>query len=123
MMSPEQNRALTGVSPGAPLHEPLSRYWYPVAKSAEVGDRCTRKVRLLGEDFVIARRGDRLIAMYEGCPHRQCSLTLARVEDEGLRCIYHGWLIGDDGTVKETPNEPAMHGRPRVRVRTPLAHE
>ena len=123
MTSHEQNRAMTGVSDGAPLHEHLSRYWYPVAKSAELGDRCTRKVRLLGEDFVIARRGDELIAMDERCPHRQCSLTLARVEDEGLRCIYHGWLIGGDGAVKETPNEPATHGRPRLHVRTPLIRE
>ena len=122
-MTPEQNSALTGVSRGAPLHEPLSRYWYPVAKSAELGDRCTRKVRLLGENFVIARRGDELIALDEGCPHRQCSLALARVEDEGLRCIYHGWLIGSDGEVKETPNEPSTREARRVRVRAPLIRE
>jgi phthalate 4,5-dioxygenase oxygenase subunit len=123
MMTHEENRALTGVSPGTPLHEPLSRYWYPVARSAELGDRCTRKFRLLGEDFVIARRGDELIAHEERCPHRQSSLTLARVEDGGLRCIYHGWLIGRDGTVKEAPNEREAGGRRHVRVRSPLARE
>ncbi len=123
MMTHEENRALTGVSPGTPLHQTLSRYWYPVARSAELGERCTRKVRLLGEDFVIARRGEELIALEERCPHRQCSLTLARVEDQGLRCIYHGWLIGRDGTVKESPNERDTGGRRQVRVRAPLARE
>lgn len=122
-MTHDENRALTGVSPDAPLHEPLSRYWYPVGRSAELDDRCTRKVRLLGEDFVIARRGDELVALEELCPHRQCSLTLARVEDKGLRCIYHGWLIGSDGEVKEAPNESATGGRPRVRVRAPRVRE
>jgi phthalate 4,5-dioxygenase oxygenase subunit len=122
-MTPEQNAALTGVSHGTPLHEPLSRYWYPVAKSAELGDRCTRKVRLLGEDFVIARRGDELIALDEGCPHRMCSLALARVEDGGLRCIYHGWLIGGDGVVKETPNEPPSRTPRRLQVRAPKIRE
>lgn len=123
MMTHEENRVLTSVSPGTPLHEPLSRYWYPVARSAELGDRCTRKVRLLGDDFVLARRGSELIALEERCPHRQCSLTLARVEEEGLRCIYHGWLIGTDGAVKEAPNEPVSTGRQRIRIRTPLARE
>jgi phthalate 4,5-dioxygenase oxygenase subunit len=122
-MTPEQNTALTGVSKGTPLHEPLSRYWYPVARSAELADRHTRKVRLLGENFVIARRGKELIALDEGCPHRLCSLALARVEDGGLRCIYHGWLIGDDGVVKETPNEPPARGSRRVSVRRPLMRE
>ena len=123
MMTHEENRALTGVCPGAPLHGMLARYWYPVAKSAELGDRCTLKVRLLGENFVLARRDDTLIALDELCPHRQCSLTLARVEDHGLRCIYHGWLIGQDGAVKETPNERETGGRQKVRVRTPRVRE
>ena len=123
MLTHEENRALTGVSPGTPLHDTLSRFWYPVAKSDELADRCTLKVRLLGENFVVARRGEELIALDELCPHRQCSLTLARVEDQGLRCIYHGWLIGADGVVKEAPNERETGGRQRVRVRAPLVRE
>ena len=53
----------------------------------------------------MARRGEEVFALEERCPHRQASLVLGRVEDGGLRCLYHGWLMDCDGTVKETPNE------------------
>ncbi len=123
MMTHEENMMLTGVTAGTPLHLPLSRYWYPVARSSKLLDRCTRKVRLLGENFVVARRGNEVLAVDERCPHRQASLTLARVEDDGLRCIYHGWLIGCDGAVKETPNERMSGGRRNLRVRAPGVRE
>ncbi len=123
MMTHEENIALTGVSLGAPLHEPLSRYWYPIMRSGELKDRCTHKARLLGENFVIARIGDDLLAMDEHCPHRQVSLTLARAEDKGLRCIYHGWLMDRNGAVVEAPNESETGGRQQVRLRTAAIRE
>ena len=123
MITAEQNKKLTGVSAGTPLHEPLSRFWYPVLHAAQLQDRCTRKIRLLGEDFVIARNGDSLLAMEEKCPHRQCSLTLARVEDKGLRCIYHGWLMSPLGKVLEAPNEREQGGRQRIQMRTAALRE
>ena len=107
MMTREENEMLTGVSPGTPLHQPLSRFWFPVLRSERLKDRHTHKVRLLGEDFVVARRGSELIALAERCPHRQASLVLGRVEDGGLRCIYHGWLLSGDGRCLEQPGEPA----------------
>ena len=122
-MTHDENNELTGVSPGTPLHRALSRFWYPLLRSAALADRHTHKARLLGESFVIARRGATLIAHEEHCPHRQASLTLGRVEDGGLRCIYHGWLIGDDGSVRETPNERESGGREQVRVRTPQVRD
>ena len=123
MITHEENIALTRVSSGSLLHEPLSRYWYPIMRSVELKDRCTHKARLLGENFVIARIGDELLAMDELCPHRRCSLTLARVEDAGLRCIYHGWLMNRDGAVAESPNERETGGRQKVRVRTAAIRE
>jgi phthalate 4,5-dioxygenase oxygenase subunit len=118
MFTVEENEILTGVGPGKPLHGVLAKYWYPVARSSRVGDRDTLRVRLLAEDWVVARRGSQLLAMEEHCPHRQASLALARVEDCGLRCIYHGWLIGDDGTVLESPNERNRQGRRSASIRT-----
>ncbi len=122
-MKHEDNLKITGVRPGTPLHDSLARYWYPVAKASRLEDRCTMKIRLLGENFVVARNDDSLIALEELCPHRQCSLTLARVEEQGLRCIYHGWLIGSDGAVKEVPNEKEQGGRESVRIRAPQVRE
>lgn len=123
MITHADNARLTGVTRDKPLHHTLARFWYPMMKSDELKDRCTTKARLLGENFVIARKGDELIALDELCPHRQCSLTLARVEDAGLRCIYHGWLIDRAGRVAEAPNERESGGRHLIRVRTPQVRE
>jgi phthalate 4,5-dioxygenase oxygenase subunit len=123
MLSHEENAALTGVEPKKPLHEPLSRFWYPVFQSDQLADRCVRKVRLLGMNFVVARNGDQLIALEEHCPHRGASLSLARVEANGLRCIYHGWLLDVKGVVVETPNERDSGGRQQAYTRAPLARE
>ncbi|MGN5478311.1 Rieske 2Fe-2S domain-containing protein [Cupriavidus basilensis] len=40
----------------------------------------------------------------ELCPHRKTSLLMARNEDNGLRCIFHGWKLGTTGEVIEAPN-------------------
>lgn len=45
--------------------------------------------------------------------HRGASLALGRVEDGGVRCLYHGWKFAVDGTILDTPNNPD----PRVKQR------
>ena len=39
----------------------------------------------------------------EGCPHRNASLVLARNEECGLRCIFHGWKVDVTGQVVDAP--------------------
>jgi phthalate 4,5-dioxygenase len=41
------------------------------------------------------------------CSHRGADLSCGRVEDGGLRCIYHGWLYDVNGRCLEQPGEPA----------------
>ena len=41
------------------------------------------------------------------CPHRGASLELGRVEQDGIRCCYHGWKFSADGTCLDLPAEPA----------------
>ncbi|MGH7075167.1 MAG: Rieske 2Fe-2S domain-containing protein, partial [Stellaceae bacterium] len=60
---------------------------------------------LLGEQFVAFRdTGGRVGVLDEFCMHRRASLALGRVEKNGIRCLYHGWKYGVDGTIQETPN-------------------
>ncbi len=63
-------------------------------------------VRLFGENYVAFRAEDgRIGFLDELCPHRRSSLLLARIEGNGLRCIYHGWKIDVSGCVVECPNQ------------------
>ena len=62
----------------------------------------------MGEDLVAFRDGTGEAGLLElHCPHRGTSLEFGLVGEKGIRCCYHGWLFGCDGTILETPGEPA----------------
>jgi hypothetical protein len=52
------------------------------------------------------------------CAHRGADLSYGRVEDGGLRCIYHGWLYDIHGRCLEQPGEPGG-GANRDAIRQP----
>jgi 5,5'-dehydrodivanillate O-demethylase oxygenase subunit len=109
MLSRQENDLLTSVGPGTPCGEMLRRYWWPIGFSALVTEKQTpTKVRLLGEDFVLFRDGALRLGLLElHCSHRGTSLEFGRVEDQGIRCCYHGWLYDVAGRCLEQPAEPA----------------
>jgi nitrite reductase/ring-hydroxylating ferredoxin subunit len=100
------NDLLTRIGPGMPCGEFMRRYWQPVLASNNVTGR-PREVRILGEDLIIFRdRKGRPGLLYPRCMHRGTNLFWGRVEDEGIRCCYHGWLFAVDGRCLEQPCEP-----------------
>jgi phenylpropionate dioxygenase-like ring-hydroxylating dioxygenase large terminal subunit len=104
---PPEDQELTRVGPGTPCGEYLRRFWQPVILASELGD-LPRRLRILGEDLVAFRDGSGQIGLLElHCPHRGTSLEFGLVGEMGIRCCYHGWLFGCDGTILETPAEPA----------------
>ncbi len=108
MLSAERNEQLTRVGPGTPMGALLRRYWWPVAFTADVPRRDIRKVRLLGEDLALYRlRDGSLHLLADRCPHRGAALSYGIVEDNGVRCPYHGWLFDGAGACLEQPGEPA----------------
>jgi phenylpropionate dioxygenase-like ring-hydroxylating dioxygenase large terminal subunit len=103
----EDNDLLTRVEDGAPMGEMIRQhYWIPAVPSAKlVADGAPVRVRLLGNNYVAFRRTDGAVGVLdELCPHRKTSLLMARNEDNGLRCIFHGWKLGTSGEVIEAPN-------------------
>ena len=109
MLTPEQNRLLTETGPGTPGGALLRRYWQPVGLSEEIHvDSAPKPVRILSENLVLYRdeHGSAgLLGLH--CPHRGVDLSYGRIEDGGLRCLYHGWLFARDGRCLEQPGEPA----------------
>jgi phenylpropionate dioxygenase-like ring-hydroxylating dioxygenase large terminal subunit len=118
MISAEQNQRLTRVGPDAPVGKLMRLYWHPAALVDELeGERPVKKVRLLGQDFVLFRdEQGRYGLLDRHCPHRGADLAFGRLEDGGLRCAFHGWLFDVTGQCLETPAEPegsTMHTRIR----------
>jgi len=91
-----------------PMGKMMRHYWLPAILSDELQPGgVPKRVRLLGENLVAWRDANGRVGLLdENCPHRGASLVLARSEDCGLRCLYHGWKIDVDGNVLETPPEP-----------------
>lgn len=119
MLSREENDLVTRVGPGTPLGEMLRRYWIPVCMSREIADKDSAplRVRLLGEDFIAFRDTNGKVGVLdELCMHRGASLALGRVEECGIRCLYHGWKFAVDGTIMETPNHPDPRFKARLKA-------
>ena len=109
MLSKEDNTLLTQVSRGTPMGNLLREYWMPILFSDELtaGGR-TMKVKLLGEDLVAFRDSSGRPGLIEAnCPHRGAPLYFGRNENDGIRCVYHGWMYDVTGACVDMPNEPA----------------
>lgn len=118
MLTAEENALLTQTGPGTAGGAFMRRYWQPAALSHELGADPIY-VRLLSEEFVLFRDARGAPCMLDlHCPHRKADLSYGRLEGGALRCVYHGWLFGGDGTCLEQPGEPA-ESTYRARVRQP----
>ena len=107
-MDKAENDLLTQTNRGTPCGELMRRYWLPVALSEElpVGNNAALQVRLLGEDLVLFRDSNGRVGLLDiHCAHRGADLSYGRVEDGGLRCIYHGWLYDIRGRCIDQPGE------------------
>ncbi|AQV97878.1 (2Fe-2S)-binding protein [Cupriavidus necator] len=116
MLSQQDNELLCRVGPGTPGGAMMRRFWHPVCTSAQLPepDCPPLRVRLLGEDYVAFRDSSGRVGLLEElCMHRGASLALGRVEEGGIRCLYHGWKFSATGAVMETPN----HADPKYTAR------
>lgn len=111
MLTEEQNRTLTRVSPGTPMGDYLRRYWHPVSGVSEFEEVSVKAIRLFGEDLVLYKDLSGDFGLIERhCPHRRADLAYGMVEAHGLRCNYHGWCFDQRGDCIEQPFEDVARG-------------
>jgi nitrite reductase/ring-hydroxylating ferredoxin subunit len=110
MLSKRDNELITRVGPETPMGDLLRRYWLPALLSTELPepDCAPVRLKLLGEELVAYRATSGRVGVLDTyCPHRNANLFWGRNEQEGLRCVYHGWKFDADGACVDMPNEPA----------------
>ena len=106
-VTPEVDEFLTRVHFGSPMGELLRRYWQPIALSSELQD-LPKRIKILHEDLVVFRDLKGRVGVLDAhCCHRGASLEYGRLETEGIRCCYHGWLFDVEGCCLDQPCEPA----------------
>ena len=109
MLSKEDNELVTNTNPGTPMGDLFRRFWLPVALSEELpGIDCVPvRVKVLGEDLIAFRDTDGGVGLVDAyCPHRGAPLFFGRNEENGLRCVYHGWKFDVNGVCVDLPNAP-----------------
>ena len=100
MITEEENDLITQTGAGTPCGELMRRYWQPAALSEELTADKPLAVQLFGEELILFRDGagkPALIGRY--CAHQGVDMIYGRVEEDGLRCMYHGWLFDNCGKV------------------------
>jgi phthalate 4,5-dioxygenase oxygenase subunit len=119
MLTKEENRLITLTGPGTPGGALMRCYWHPIALAEELPPGAApMPVKILGEDLVLFRDDrERLGLLGLLCSHRCADLSYGRIEDGGLRCLYHGWLYDIDGRCLEQPAEP-----PESRYKDEIRH-
>ena len=109
MLSASDNEYMSRVGAGTAMGHYLRRYWHPFLESSQLpeADGMVLEVTLLGEKLVAFRGTDGRVGLIQwNCPHRSAPLYYARNEENGLRCVYHGWKFEVTGQCVDMPSEP-----------------
>ncbi len=110
MLSAHDNDTLCRVGPGTLMGDLFRQYWLPAVRSDELAtpDSPPVRIRILGENLIAFRATSGAVGLIaDACPHRGASLFFARNEEDGLRCVYHGWKFDVSGACVDMPSEPA----------------
>lgn len=109
MLSEQDNRLLTQTGEGTPMGHMFRFFWQPALLSEELPepDCPPRRVHLLNRNLVAFRdTSGRAQIIDPLCPHRGADLFFGRVEEGGIRCVYHGWKFDADGNCLDIPTLP-----------------
>ncbi len=109
MLSVEDNELVTNTDQGTPMGEAFRRFWLPVMLAEELPTPDCEPVRLtiLGEKLIAFRDTEGRVGIVDAyCPHRGAPLFYGRNEENGLRCVYHGWKFDVNGECVDLPSAP-----------------
>jgi vanillate O-demethylase monooxygenase subunit len=86
----------------------LENAWYVAAWDTEVGREPLART-LLGEPVVLYRTGDgRAVALEDRCCHRHMPLSLGKVVEDELQCLYHGLRFDASGACVTVPGQATV---------------
>ena len=103
---PAEDAEITRTNPGTPLGEYMRRFWQPVCLSDQLTD-VPHAIRIMSENLVAFRdRSGQVGVLNRQCCHRGASLEYGVIQNQGIRCCYHGFHFDIDGRILDVPGEP-----------------
>src|SRR6185312_1975454 len=104
--------------PGTLAGRYLRGFWQPVHHAEDVPPGRGKPIKVMGQDYTLYRGKDGATHLVDArCPHRGAQLSIGWVEDDCIRCFYHGWKFDGSGQCIEQPAEPASFAH-KVQIRT-----
>lgn len=96
----------------------MRQFWIAVHDSDALPVGRALPIRIMGDDYTIYRgRSGKAQVVANRCPHRGAQMFLGWVEDDDIRCVYHGWKFDCAGKCVEQPAEEPGYNE-KVRIRT-----
>ena len=91
-----------------PVETSTSGQWVEVAHAHQLDvPRPVLPITLNNKNYVLFRDDSGELGLIgRNCPHRGADLCYGRLEDNGLRCPFHGWHFDRTGQCVEQPAEP-----------------
>jgi 5,5'-dehydrodivanillate O-demethylase len=101
-----QVKLLHQTSRDALMGKLLRTFWQPIALSEDLEKGTARAIRVMSEDLTLYRGESGKPYLVGGrCAHRGTVTHTGWVEDDQIRCMYHGWRYDGSGRCTEMPAE------------------
>ena len=97
---------LTTTRPGTPGGIFMRQFWHAIGPSEDLQPGRARPLRIMSEDYTVYRGTTGTAhVIAQRCPHRGAPMHLGWVEEDDIRCVYHGWKYEANGRCIESPAE------------------
>src|SRR3954469_21554949 len=92
--------------PGTLAGQYLRRFWQPVYRAQDLAPGRAAPIEIMSERLTLYRgeAGTAHLVDFR-CAHRGTQLSVGWVEDDCIRCRYHGWMYDATGQCVEQPGE------------------
>src|SRR5436190_11039581 len=108
---------LEHTGPGTLAGRFMRRFWHPVYISEELKPGWSVPIMIMCEPLTLYRgEGGEAHLVDFRCAHRATQLSTGWVEDDCIRCRYHGWMYDGSGQCVQAPLEdPGFHTRIKIK--------
>src|SRR6266545_767097 len=92
--------------PGTLAGRFMRTFWHPVYRAKDLAPGQAAPVRIMNEDFTLYRGASGTPHLVDfRCAHRGTQLSIGWVEEDCIRCRYHGWMFDGSGQCVDQPLE------------------
>jgi 5,5'-dehydrodivanillate O-demethylase len=103
--------------PGTAAGRFMRKFWHPVYVANDLMPGTAKPIRIMSEDFTLYRgQSGKPYLIDFRCAHRQTQLSAGWIEEDCIRCFYHGWKYNGAGQCVEIPGEQeSLVGQVKIR--------